>query len=152
MQHTESLGYKCTLDMQVIDNGKVVNEVTKSNLLLDNGKLIILSSLCDPNTPYGVADKMVFGDSDVTPDVADSFDEFGEYYTRPTKGFNLNLDTKNSVEIYWELSEVEFNNQTLKTIGLCSSGFVFNRVVLASEDFTLKLPTMKLVGKWTIEI
>lgn len=145
-------GYKCELSFKVIDNGEVIKEVKDENLLLANGRLMLLSNLVDPNSPYGRCDWMCFGDSEVAADVEDEFAEFGDYYVRPTKGFNLDLDTKSSVEVYWELSEVEFNGKTLKTIGLCSQNTTFNRVVLDVEDHTLKTPTMKLVGKWTIEI
>lgn len=150
----EPINYKCKMHMNVYENDKIVNTIEKSNLLLKTGKLIILECLCNPTPIYGNLTSMVFGNSETVADVNDSISDFGDYHVNNTVGYNIDQTTYDNVKIYWSLSESEFNNKTLKTIGLVgnnsSYNHVFNRINLLTQEYIVKAPYIKITGYWQI--
>lgn len=152
MKTTENIYYECEVVMDVYENGVLAKTVTKHNVLTNLGKLVIMARLCDPNPPYSHLNHMVFGDSTTEPTILDNFDDFGYFYINDTLGYKLNLITEDSVEVFWELGESEYNGNTIKTVGLASDDWVFNRVNFPESDYTVKTPSTKIVGKWIIRI
>lgn len=148
----EQINYKCELDLFVYENGELVNTIKKENLLTNQGRLIILSAICNSYTPYGYIDKMVFGNDDTAPTVNDELISFGDYLIRSTTGYEVDLVNENAVKVYWELDELEYNNKIVKCVGLTTGSYLFNKIVLDVEDQINKTATSKLAGVWTIEI
>ncbi len=152
MNILEVIKYKCEFIADVYDNGELVKTIKNHNVLTNMGKLIMLSRLCNPYPPYPYLNHMIFGDSTYAATVLDNLDDFGSFYINNTIGHKLNMVTEDSVELYWELGESEYNGRTIKTVGLASDDYVFNRVVFPEIDYTLKMPSMKLIGKWIIRL
>lgn len=149
---TETINYTCDFEMKVYDNGVLQKTIINKNVLTNEGKLIILARLCDATPPYNHLNHMVFGDSIYAATVLDVLDDFGYFYMNNTIGYKLNPITEDSVELFWELQESEYNGRWIKTVGLASDDYVFNRVVFPEIDYTFKMPSMKLVGKWIIRL
>jgi len=152
MKSKETIEYQCQVVADVFRNGVKEKTITATNILTNLGKLVMLSRLCDPTPPYAHLNHMIFGNSTYEPTVLDNFDDFGDYYVNNTRGYKMNMITEDSVEVFWELQESEYNGYTIKSLGLASDDYVFNRVLFYEEDFTLKDPSVKIVGKWVIRI
>ncbi|MDX9694583.1 MAG: hypothetical protein RBT49_02230 [Bacteroidales bacterium] len=154
MMNTEMIKYSCNLHVDVYENDELINTIDKHNLLLKDGKLLILECLCNGNSVYGNLTSNVFGDSDVTATYTDQINDFGTYHINDTTGYVLDMDSKDNVKIYWVLRESEFNGNVLKTIGLVGGNRtynqVFNRVNIDPGEYVTKTPYIKLSGYWQI--
>jgi len=150
----EKLKYKCDVHVDIYEHDKLINTIDKSNLLLKTGKLIILECMCNVVANYGVLNSMAFGNSDSLATIDDDIYNFGTYHVNNTTGYVLDLVNFDNVKIYWELTESEFNGNTIKTIGLVGSNkiynMVFNRINLDLEEYVDKKPFVKLSGYWHI--
>lgn len=154
MINNENIKYTCNLHINVYENDELINTIDEHNLLLQDGKLLILECLCNPNSIYGNLTSNIFGDSDVTATYTDQISDFGNYLINDTNGYSIDMDNKDNVKIYWVLKESEFNGKILKTIGLIGGNRVynkvFNRVNIDSSKYITKTPYIKLSGYWQI--
>lgn len=156
MIKSEQINYQCNLHIEIYENNELINTIDKSNLLLNDGKLLILECLCNPTSVYGNLTSMIFGDSSTTATVTDQISNYGTYVINNTTGYVLDTTNKDNVKVYWSLGESEFNGKTLRTIGLIGGSRiynqVFNRVNLDPSEYVTKTPYIKLSGYWQISL
>lgn len=128
--------------LKVYKHGKLIQDITEKNLIVDNGLLFLTAFLATGNSSF--IDKIGFGTNATAPAPGDT--TLTNEYLKPV---SASQPTTGKVQFDWALETYENNGVTITEYGLkMDTGDIFSRKTFAS---IAKDNTIRLTGTWSIQ-
>jgi len=129
---------------KVFENGKLVQEETLKNLVVDGGKDAIAKLIGNLNASKFV-DQIGFGEGTSTPAGADS--SLTNHFIKAVS--SVTTPAINKVTFHWSLTTGEGNGMNITEFGLFTNdNFLFARRLALST--IVKNNTISIAGTWTL--
>jgi len=142
----EKLKFKGEVDIQVFENGKLIDRIHENNLVVTLGKTNI-AKLLGGNAAGKAITQIAVGTSGVAATVADT-----TITTQFAKAIDsVDYTTPTSVTFNFDIDNAEANGLTIREFGLLNGDGVLCARKVRDTDI-IKTDAIRLVGTWKITI
>ena len=140
----DHLNVKGFFHCKIFEHGKLAREFSGDNLIVDNGKAVLLAGLISGMIPVT---RIGFGQGTTPPAASDTIISAPNFF----KNINTALRTgPTAVEFDWVLGTSEANGINITEFGLL---FADGQMFARKTGITVaKVPSITISGQWTITI